>query len=106
MENRARELALFDLGIDSKLRACDLVKLRVRDICHGGRVASRATVLQQKTQRSVQFEISPDTRQAVEAWIRTAGLSADNYVFPSRLRRSPSSRTATRTVRRMSAAAG
>jgi len=43
MENRARELALFDLGIDSKLRACDLVKLRVRDVCHGDRVASRAT---------------------------------------------------------------
>ena len=58
MENRARELALFDLGIDSKLRACDLVKLRVRDVCLGDRVASRATVLQQKTQRPVQFEIS------------------------------------------------
>jgi integrase len=89
MENRVRELALFDLGIDSKLRACDLVKLRVRGICHGDRVASRATVLQQKTQRPVQFEISPDTRQAVDAWIRTAGLTADNYLFPSRLRGSP-----------------
>jgi integrase len=54
MENRARELALFDLGIDSKLRACDLVKLRVRDVCHGDRVAGRATILQQKTQRPVQ----------------------------------------------------
>ena len=54
MENRSLELALFDLGIDSKLRACDLVKLRVRDVCHGDRVASRATVLQQKTQRPVQ----------------------------------------------------
>ena len=61
MENRGRELALFDLGIDSKLRACDLVKLRVRDVCHGDRVASRGTVLQQKTQRPVQFEISPGT---------------------------------------------
>ena len=50
MENRVRELALFDLGIDSKPRACDLVKLRVRDICHGDRVAGRATLLQQKTQ--------------------------------------------------------
>jgi len=63
MENRGRELALFDLGIDSKLRACDLVKLRVRDVCHGDRVASRSTVLQQKTQRPVQFEISPGRRR-------------------------------------------
>ncbi|HTR36314.1 MAG TPA: hypothetical protein VMH80_10450 [Bryobacteraceae bacterium] len=74
MENRSRELALFDLGIDSKLRACDLVKLRVRDVCHGDRVASRSTVLQQKTQRPVQFEISPGTQEAVQAWVRKAGL--------------------------------
>src|SRR6476659_10441488 len=74
MQMRTRELALFDLGIDSKLRGCDLVKLRVRDVCHGDRVASRAIVLQQKTQRPVQFEISPATREAVEAWIRKAGL--------------------------------
>ena len=89
MENRTRELALFDLGIDSKLRACDLVKLRVRDVCHGDRVASRATVMQQKTQRPVQFEISPATREAVDAWIRKAGLRADDYLFPSRVHCSP-----------------
>ena len=89
MEHRARELALFDLGIDSKLRACDLVKLRVRDICHGDRVASRAIVLQQKTQRPVQFEITSSTREAVEEWIRKAGLRPDDYLFPSRVRRSP-----------------
>jgi integrase len=89
MENRVRELALFDLGIDSKLRACDLVKLRVRDICHGDRVASRATVLQQKTQRPVQFEITPSTREALETWTRKAGLRPDDYLFPSRVHRSP-----------------
>jgi integrase len=89
MENRARELALFDLGIDSKLRACDLVKLRVRDVCHGDRVAGRATVLQQKTQRPVQFEISAATREAVEGWIRKAGLKSDDFLFPSRVHRSP-----------------
>jgi hypothetical protein len=50
---RARDLALFDLGIDSKLRACDLVRLKVRDICHGDRVAARAIVMQQKTSRPV-----------------------------------------------------
>ena len=89
MENRPRELALFDLGIDSKLRACDLVKLRVRDVCHGDRVASRATVLQQKTQRPVQFEISPATREAVDAWIRKASLRPDDYLLPSRVHCSP-----------------
>jgi len=89
MENRVRELALFDLGIDSKLRACDLVKLRVRDVCHGDRVDSRATVLQQKTQRPVQFEITPSTREALETWTRKAGLRPDDYLFPSRVHRSP-----------------
>ena len=55
MAERPRELALFNLGIDSKLRACDLTALRVRDICHGGQVASRSIVLQRKTQRPVQL---------------------------------------------------
>jgi integrase len=89
LANRTRELALFDLGIDSKLRACDPVKLRVRDVCHGERVASRATVMQQKTQRPVQFEISPATREAVDAWISKAGPRADDYLFPSRVHCSP-----------------
>jgi integrase len=89
MQQRARELALFDLGIDSKLRACDLVKLRVRDVCHGEHVASRANVLQQKTQRPVQFEITAPTREAVETWIKTAGLKSENYLFPSRIHNSP-----------------
>jgi integrase len=89
MQSRTRELALFNLGIDSKLRACDLVKLRVRDVCLGDHVASRAMVLQQKTQRPVQFEITPPTRDAVEAWIRRAGLKLEDYLFPSRLHGSP-----------------
>ena len=72
---RRRELALFNLAIDSKLRACDLVSLRVRDVCHGQNVASRTIVLQQKTQRPVQFEITEPTREAVGAWIGHAGLS-------------------------------
>ena len=66
LAGRRRELALFNLAIDSKLRACDLVKLRVRDVCHGHSVASRTIVLQQKTQRPVQFEISEPTREAIE----------------------------------------
>ena len=67
MQGRVRELALFNLGIDSKLRGCDLVALKVRDICHGDQVASRAIVMQHKTQRPVQFEITPATRDAVQA---------------------------------------
>jgi integrase len=89
MQRRLRELALFDLGIDSKLRACDLVKLRVRDVWHGDRVAARAIVLQQKTQRPVQFEITTPTREAVEAWIKHAGLKCEDFLFPSRVHASP-----------------
>ena len=89
MHQRLRELALFNLGIDSKLRACDLVSLRVCDVCHGDRVAARVVVMQHKTQRPVQFEITPPTREAVDAWIRHAGLKADDYLFPSRVHRLP-----------------
>ena len=89
MERRVRELALFDLGIDSKLRACDLVRLRVRDICHGDRVSTRAIVMQQKTEHAVQFEITAPTRDAVQAWIGKAGLATEDYLFPSRIHESP-----------------
>ena len=85
MQGRLRELALFDLGIVSKLRACDLLSLRVRDVCHGDRVAVRAIVLQQKTQRPVQFEITPPTREVLGKWIKQAGLKSDSYLFPSRV---------------------
>lgn len=68
--HRTRELVLFDLGLDSKLRACNLVKLRVRDICHGDRISPRAMVMQQKTCRPVQFEITQPTREAVGEWIK------------------------------------
>ena len=85
MERRVRELALFNLGIDSKLRGCDLVKLKVRDVCHGEKVAARAIVMQQKTERPVQFEITPATREAVQAWIKQAGLRSEDFLFPSRI---------------------
>lgn len=89
IEGRARELALFNLGIDSKLRGCDLVGLKVRDVCHGDQVATRAIVMQHKTERPVQFEITQATREAVQAWIRQAGLKPEDFLFPSRLRDSP-----------------
>ena len=86
---RTRELALFDLGIDSKLRACDLLKLKVRDVCHGERIAVRAIVVQQKTSRPLQFEITESTRTALTDWIRLSGLASENFLFPSRVRASP-----------------
>ncbi|MBB3005309.1 integrase [Paraburkholderia tropica] len=86
---KTRDLAMFNLAIDSKLRACDLTKLRVRDVCIGTRVAPRATVMQQKTQRPVQFEITEQTRESVENWIRVAGLSPSDFLFPGRIHASP-----------------
>jgi integrase len=99
--SRIRELALFNLAIDSKLRSCDLVKLRLRDLVHGERIATRAIVMQQKTQRPVQFEITEQTREALGAWIRQRSLRGDDFLFPSRLRRSPhlSTRQYARIVR-------
>lgn len=85
MQARRRELALFNLGLDSKLRGCDLVALRVRDVCHGTVVASRAVVMQQKTHRPVQFEITPPTKDALESWIQEAHLVSESHLFPSRL---------------------
>ncbi len=87
--NRTRDLAMFNLAVDSKLRACDLVTLRVRDVWHGDRVAARTIVMQQKTQRPVQFEITEQTREAVGNWIELAGLRSEDYLFPSRLHDSP-----------------
>src|SRR5215831_3899414 len=89
MEGRARELALFNLGIDSKLRGCDLLGLKVRDVCHGDQVAARAIAMQHKTQRPVQFEITQATRDAVQAWIKQARLRPEDFLFPSRLHDSP-----------------
>src|ERR1700740_325736 len=89
MESRVRELALFNLGIDSKLRGCDLVSLKVRDVCHVDQVAARAIVVQHKTQRPVQFEITPVARDAVQAWIELSRLKPEDYLFPSRLHESP-----------------
>ena len=88
LENRRRELALFNLAIDSKLRACDLLNMRVSDILVGGRIGSRAMIMQCKTQRRVQFEITARTRDTVTDWIRVAGLNTRSYLFPSRVHRS------------------
>jgi integrase len=84
---RKRDLALFNLGIDSKLRGCDLVWMRVNDVTHGDHVLSRTKVLQQKTGRPVSFELTEETRGAVQAWIGETGLSDSDFLFFSRIRR-------------------
>lgn len=89
LQDRVRDLALFNLGIDSKLRACDLVQLRVREVSNGERVAARAKVMQQKTGQPVQFEMTGPTRLAVETWIATAQLKPGDFLFPSRVHESP-----------------
>ncbi len=85
LKKGARELAIFNLAIDSKLRSCDLVKLKVRDVYHGNGIAPRAMVLQQKTQQPVQFEITEQTRDALKNWISLKDLCPEDYLFPSRV---------------------
>ena len=84
-----RDLAIFNLAIDSKLRACDLVKLRLDDICSGTNVRRRATIVQKKTGRPVQFEISEQSRNSVEAWLPTLRATGSRYLFPTRIHASP-----------------
>jgi integrase len=86
---RLRELALFNLAIDSKLRGCDLVKLKVRDVAHGDQVSKRAMVMQQKTHQPVQFEITEPTRTSVMNWIKIAKLKSEDFLFSSRIHGSP-----------------
>ena len=85
LSNRVRDLALFDLAIDSKLRACDLTKLKVRDVAHGSIISSRAIIMQQKTHSPVQFEITEPTRAALSKWIEMKHLQTEDYLFRSRL---------------------
>ena len=84
----ARELAMFNLAIDSKLRGCDLVKLRVSDVMHGGRVSKRATVIQQKTGKPVTFEIATEARKSLTLWIEEAQLVFHDFLFQSRTKHS------------------
>ena len=89
LSKQVRELAMFNLAIDSKLRGCDLVELHVRDISQGSQVLQRAIVMQRKTHRPVQFEITDETKTAVTAWITHAQLKPEQFLFPSRIHDSP-----------------
>ena len=82
---QVRDLAMFNLAIDSKLRGCDLVKLCVRDIVHDNQILAWAMVVQRKTQRPVQCELTEPTRSAVSTWIEKLHLKSEQYLFPSRI---------------------
>ena len=84
-EGRLRDKALFDLAIDSKLRGCDLVKIKIGDVIAGTDIRTRAIVVQQKTNRPVQFELTADVRSTLLSWLERRGGSTSEYLFPSRI---------------------
>src|SRR6266436_2119551 len=84
VEGRTRDLAMFNLAIDSKLRGCDVVALKVADIAPSGYAVDRATVRQKKTGRPVRFELTEQTRQAVDDYIRAAGKKPGEFLFTGR----------------------
>ena len=108
LEERRRDLALFNLALDSKLKGCDLVRLQVNDVCVGGRVRDRATVIQRKTGRPVQFEITEQTRAAIRDWVANSVPGNGQYLFPSRFHDQPhiSTRQYARIVHRWVERAG
>lgn len=79
-----RDLALFNLAIDSKLRGCDLVKLKVADVYASGRVKERASIIQSKTQKPVRFEITEGTRTSVLRWLDEPLMIGSEYLWPGR----------------------
>jgi integrase len=88
LEGHSRDLALFNLAIDSKLRGCDLVRLKVSDIMQGGRVRPRTQIIQRKTLQPVQFEIMEQTRESLASWVFETDLRDNDYLFPTRVRSS------------------
>ena len=84
LEGRTRDLAMFNLAIDSKLRGCDVVALKVEDVAPNGYAIARATVRQKKTGRPVKFELTDQTRQAVDNYVRVTGKQAGEFLFTGR----------------------
>lgn len=98
-DRRVRDLAMFNLAIDSKLRGCDLVRIRICDVVLGGTVRLRSTIIQQKTGRPVPFELTDPTREALTAWLKLRSRSDTDWVFPSRS--SPGDHVTTRQYGRL-----
>ena len=84
MQGRTRDLALFNLAIDSKLRGCDVVAIRVEDVAPSGYAVDRATIRQKKTGRPVRFELTEQTRQAIDAYLRLSGRDGGQFLFAGR----------------------
>jgi integrase len=84
IEGRSRDLAMFNLAIDSKLRGCDVVALKVEDVAPNGYAIDRATIRQRKTGRPVKFELTEQTREAVDGYLRALGKKPDEFLFTSR----------------------
>src|SRR6202140_4083723 len=99
IEGRTRDLAMFNLAIDSKLRGCDVVAIRVADAAAGGYTADRATVRQKKTGRPVRFELSEQTRQAVDDYLKAANKKSGGFLFTGR--RGPNLNMTTRQYARL-----
>lgn len=89
MAGNLRDLALFNAAIDSKLRGCDLVRLRVNDLVSSERVRERGTVIQSKTGQPVQFELTENTRESVMTWVNSPEMMRTEFVFPSRFHDRP-----------------
>lgn len=83
LKQRYRELAMSDLATDSKLRSCDFISLKIRDVFLGTIIQSQAMILQKKTQTPVRFEIMPRTQESVIDWVRLTGYQPNDYLFPS-----------------------
>ena len=81
-----RDLALFDLALDSKLRGCDLIRLRVSDLMSPSGIRRRVVILQQKTGRPVQFEVTGQAQRSIADWAERKALSLDDWLFPSRMK--------------------
>jgi integrase len=84
VEGRIRDMAMFNLAIDSKLRGCDVVALKVEDVAPNGYAVDRATVRQKKTGRPVKFELTDQTRQAIDDYLRAAGKKPGEFLFTGR----------------------
>ncbi len=101
LAERKRDLALFNLAIDSKLRGCDLVKLRVGDVYAAGLVKERASIIQSKTDKPVRFEISEGTRKSISQWLADPLMIGSEFIWPGRFHERPhiSTRQYARLVR-------
>ncbi len=84
IDHQLRDLALFNLAIDSKLRGCDIVAVKVDDVAPNGYTVDRATVRQRKTGRPVRFELTEPARQAIDDYIRAAGKKPGDFLFSGR----------------------